>query len=253
MLTTSRAPRVQPTSFVRPGLASCVALLGLSLQPACAVAGEDDDGLAQEAAWLTNATPTSDYPAVTELIINGDHWCTATLISPHLLLTAAHCIYITEGRMGAWLDGIWYQADGWRWNAGYQPNDVGVDLAYNYDIGVVHLKDPVTGVRPMPIGVTLPRPGYLFTTIGYGEAWSGQGDYRTKRRSTATVGLSWPTWFYGSSSASPCHGDSGGPAISNGVVFGVFARMKADCSGGSNSFAYVAVAAFRDWIHAQQF
>ncbi len=153
--------------------------------------------------------------------------------------------------MGAWFDGVWYQADGWHWNPGYAPDARGVGLEGNDDIGMVHLKDPVVGVTPMPIGTTLPRLGYAFTTIGYGEAYAGEGDYRTKRRASATVGTVSPAWFYASSMSSPCHGDSGGPAISNGVVFGVFARMRSGCAGGANAFAYLAAAAYRSWIHSQ--
>jgi len=80
--------------FPRP----LVALAALSIFTACA-----DSGPTDQPSFIVNGEPTgSAYGSVGALVfdwwepigvINGDdQWCTGTLISPTVFLTAAHCV-----------------------------------------------------------------------------------------------------------------------------------------------------------------
>ncbi len=157
--------------------------------------------------------------------------------------------------IGAWFGSQWYTSDWWRWNNGFADPGSGptapVGLERNLDIAVVHLSRPVAGVAPMPLAHRMPRAAEPFAIVGFGEAYAGEGSYRTKREARAVVGDIAGTWFYGSGSSSPCHADSGGPAIAqDGTVLGVFARMYNDCRGGVNGFSYVALDATATWVES---
>jgi secreted trypsin-like serine protease len=178
--------------------------------------------------------------------------CTASLIQPQVVLTAAHCVYYTHANIWVWLAGAWYAADRWFWNDGYDPNATGLAPEGDADVAVVHLTRPVSGISPLRLTTRVPKAGDTFTVVGFGETSSGERDYGTKRWALATVGQVEPSWFLGSGGSSPCHGDSGGPAIaSDGSIVGVFARMHDACNGGSDSFAYKSVAPVRGWITSQ--
>jgi secreted trypsin-like serine protease len=153
-------------------------------------------------------------------------YCSGTLISPTVFLTAAHCnlgtsrVYVTfdtkfspKSRLHA---GTFYYDPQYNW----RQDDT-------HDIAVVVFDKPVAGITP----ARLPRAGQLdslsvnqkFTVVGYG----GQepvnqpggpviGYLDTREFSTASLNAVNPTWLRLSQNpatgdSGACYGDSGGP------------------------------------------
>ena len=162
-------------------------------------------------------------------------WCTATLVSPRVLLTAGHCtrglddhrVPMDVVRVSFALN-IWRDPASWRAVAGWATHP-----AYRWgptsdphDIGVVVLADPETDIAPpqrAPVGYLdgLVRRGGLrgepFDVVGYGQNQHGivTGD----RQVATSLGLSiHAAWLYLSqnvhrNAGGTCTGDSGGPTF----------------------------------------
>lgn len=168
--------------------------------------------------------------------------CTATLIAPRVVLTAAHCTY------GAQAARVWFETDlsevtdypygggtGIEGTPVTHPNYPGyVALPNTYDVAIVLLDEPVTdrgfGV-PMPKGVLdeldtrRGRQDTLFTPVGYGlqsvipELSADLVRYRATSmlvnlRSALTDGYNIHlsnNAGEGNGAGGTCYGDSGGP------------------------------------------
>jgi Trypsin len=98
--------------------------------------------------------------------------CSGTLISPTVFLTAAHCDWGLE-RMAVTFDSVYAAATGTRyWGTWYADPRFRGAQGDPYDIAVVVLDSPVTGITP----ARLPAAGTLsnllkdqgFTSVGYG-------------------------------------------------------------------------------------
>lgn len=171
-------------------VAVAAALLGgTSARPAAAITGGEPDGDRHPAVALIAASDGA-----------GVFRCSATLVSPTVLLTAAHCtsgvvgeVAVTfrsdisaSGPRDTWLpdpegpDGGFAgtEGDGWLWGTPYTHPDYSdfTDLDTWNDVGVVVLDTPVEGIAPQriaPVGTldALAQPVLnktAFTFVGYG-------------------------------------------------------------------------------------
>ena len=178
-------------------LIGLVAMLGVGLV-APAPAGAITGGTVDETNIYDNVGIIAFYDAT------GRYRCSATLVSPTVLLTAAHC---TEGTLGdtivsfEWFiddappsslpraaddtgDGLsqtGYQgspAEGWYSGTAYShPDYSGFTALDNWnDVGVVVLDQPTEGITPAPLAPLNQLEQYrqpalnstLFTVVGYG-------------------------------------------------------------------------------------
>ena len=154
-------PRVSGLVLVLVISTSCfadAAWRGLSAEPARRP-GQDAAGIAQ----IFDGVPTSDYPAVAGVVVLLDGGlvasCTGTLISPSVVLTAAHCVasgplaiatvFFPGGATGVQYDVVAYDIE-----PEYSPDVLAVA-----DIAVLLLTNPVADVAPMPLATKTPRPG----------------------------------------------------------------------------------------------
>jgi len=178
--------------LVRRALAAVVAVLaiiGLSAGPAAAITGGEPDG--------------NKHPNVALILFytaEGRFRCSATLISPTVLVTAAHCTADTIGATLVTFDSVIAEAPPSPFpvaanpNEGYTPEEITAagylsgteetapnysnftDLANWNDVGIIVLDQPVEGITPAtiaPLGylddyARSALPKTIFTVVGYG-------------------------------------------------------------------------------------
>jgi hypothetical protein len=166
-------------------------------------------------APITGGTPSGEE-AVVELAHGDVPTCSATVIAPHAVLTAAHCLSgsalpdIVDGNGGhhAALAGFVHP--------GFDPASLDHDLA-------VLVADPPLAISPLPYATMLTAAaGDTIEVIGYG--WTVIGDMSPPARRTGTSQLTAIDPLQLHSTAAPsqtCEGDSGGPALFGGQIIGV--------------------------------
>jgi secreted trypsin-like serine protease len=154
-------------------------------------------------------------------------YCSGTLISPTVFLTAAHCGDADGERVRVTFDTA-YQAGDTVYSGTFHPDALyGHDQSDPHDIAVVVLDKAVKGITP----AKLPAAGSLsglsgsqqFTSVGYGayEVTNGPGGHQylyddVRMVATGTLNSINTSWLRISMNPSTdnggtCYGDSGGP------------------------------------------
>ena len=221
------------------------AVLASSLLVACDQQASESDRLGQLSKPITNGT-IDNLPAHAAVVYLdlGMGACTGTLITPEVVLTAAHCLVNDYGRplspssvrvgFGTYISSLQYRSvRELRVHSGYTSS------GYSNDIALLRLSQPVTDVTPIPV---LPEnlaivqediDGTVFTYSGYGVLdatnpwWPEPATSRMKvtdlidcycdggrcTDSACTSRGAPNTFCYDQQPGGPCSGDSGGPAF----------------------------------------
>jgi MYXO-CTERM domain-containing protein len=150
--------------------------------------------------------------------------CTAEVISPHVLITAAHCV--TPAPKSKYMV-IFTGPDDSEQSGGVtvQVEEVHAHPGYNakastsiHDVGVVILQKPVT-IKPLPLNrtpLTNAMKGQPVRIVGYGTTQANGADqgFGQRRQATSPLISFDDNWVnVGTSTANQCFGDSGGPAL----------------------------------------
>ncbi len=234
--------------------------LHLSALLACGCVAGGEALLPDEAAEaardaIVGGAVESGYPLVGALAVDYGPWgisafCTATAVTPTVLLTAAHCLDAFEEMRG--MDVVFYQVypDGTRTttsiNVGSATREPGWGetwRGYTRDIGVALLRRPLAetvypALRPEPL-----RWGDVGTdlvAVGFGVTGAQAEDSGTKRSIPMVLDRVYGD-FFGLVFTPPedwrgvCYGDSGGPTFVAGedrdVQYGVHARTASESCG----------------------
>lgn len=188
---------------------------------------------AAPASAITNGTPDGQrHPNVGGLVSPTQYsdgtwlYCSGTLISPTVFLTAAHCAEDGE-RVGVTFDTA-YQAGDKVYYGTFQADPLYPGPASDsHDIAVVVFDKAIRGITPaaLPTADSLSRLSstQTFTSVGYGayEVTNGPGGHSylyddVRMMATGTLNATNKTWLRISMNASTgnggtCYGDSGGP------------------------------------------
>jgi V8-like Glu-specific endopeptidase len=188
---------------------------------------------AAPAGAITNGTADGNrHPNVGGLVSPTQYsdgtwiYCSGTLISPTVFLTAAHCADVSD-RVRVTFDPA-YQAGDKVYTGTFH-----ADPAYNqttsdpHDIAVVVFDRPVTGITParLPAANSLSNlsKSQRFTSVGYGayEVTNGPGGHQylyndVRGVASGTLNATNKSWLRISMNPSTgnggtCYGDSGGP------------------------------------------
>ncbi len=231
----------------------------------------EDINLGESDQSIIGGTTDTGDPAVMMLLgmkpnSNCATLCTATLVAPNVLLTAAHCV--SPQTLGNGITFRVYQNDGvytkpLKWEA---VKEVKYDTQFNvnrlelgHDIAVVILQKPITNVKPVPWNGSAFTQSMTTTPtrlVGYGASSGTGAGYGTKRQATTYAdSFNSVLLHIGNSQRQTCTGDSGGPAFMKigGVetLIGVTSFGYAGCVyGGYDTRVDVYRSQIQSWLSA---
>lgn len=199
--------------------------------------GDGGDELGEK---IVNGAVDKGHPFVGSLTTSGS-LCSATLVGRATVLTARHCV---DG------SGLTFTLGGLRYAASRVISYPGSTLAT--DIALVILSQQPSGVAPGVLNIDPVKSGQGITLVGFGRTSENGGGAGTKRMGQSRVSSINSTQFsFGSSGATVCNGDSGGPTFvvvgGQERVAGVHSTKSGACGWGGTD---IRVDAFKDWIRS---
>lgn len=175
-------------------------------------------GKKDERPVLINGTPVdkSKYPAVIRILSDSGAGCTASLIGPQAILTAAHCAERDESVKFQTTSGASYTATCTPFEE-WPSKDL--------DLNICKVSTIVQGITPLTVRTDkFETMGMLVDMIGYGciQPGGGGGNDGVLRMGSGKVSGSQAfDLVLDASPSALCYGDSGGPVLFQGKQIGV--------------------------------
>jgi hypothetical protein len=226
--------------------------------PGC-IAEKLETGADREAIVNGQLNPGDD--AVVALTVGGQQFCTGTVVTPTIVVTAAHCLppnlggvamnqieLVVGGDVNNPTDvlsvstGLAHAA----WNENVLPNDVGVlALVEPAPMQPIPMLNADLG-QMSPIGQTVRMVGYGITAFeGTGNGIKRSGDMSIDAVDASTI-------YLGPGPSLTCNGDSGGPLLMevNGseVLAGIHSRSDCDTQSLNERVDVHATGFIREFI-----
>ena len=225
----------------------------------CSARSGDPSASGTSRSAITSGTPTSGDLGVAALLQGGTLVCTATLVAPRVLLTAAHCLSSDtppEAFFGSTPS-----------SGGTQVQILAVQIHPDFDattlendVAMALLADAApAGATPWalpsaPLGAS--SVGMALRLVGFGRTGPDDTTPPEKREGTSTIAsLTADQLTFGPSPSQTCSGDSGGPAFATlgGVeaIVGVTSSGDPQCAQMATDMRVDAYASFvQPWLQA---
>jgi hypothetical protein len=198
-------------------------------------------------------TSTTEQDAVVKLV-NGDEFCSGSLIAPNLVLTARHCVADPDPAEECAAYGPTRPANGFKIFIGVavqadgEPAALGERITVpttsnmcSFDVALIQLDRDVVGARIATVRFSALAPNEPTVAVGYGVDGQDQPPAARMQRSTTVLGVGPTTVAYTArdgttvryaapngdvvTGESTCYGDSGGPLLDSlGQVVAVTSR-----------------------------
>lgn len=241
-------------------------LVGIAGASGCAPGSMDDTGTFEQQIIGGETAEPGEFPATGALVRGLRFLCTATLIAPDVVVTAAHCLggdgwgdfgftleeNLTEAVTNVVPAMITHQHPDFHASGNY------TRMGRKNDVGVVILEEPILDVpierldgEEDPVDLA---SGTELQLCGYGRgSWAIPGTAGTKRDAQVLVDQA-NSWELQTIEADPqpCRGDSGGPVFAETRygrrMVGIVSRAIGDSRQCDTGAIYTRVAQYSDWI-----
>ena len=217
---------------------------------ACGAPAEDsrEEATLEARAAITNGAATSDAN-VAALVSGSTLVCTATLVSPRVLLTAAHCVPDAPPDAVFGAD----PARGTRVRVLAVKRHPTFDAKTLADDVAMLLLESAPGATPATLASTIDA-GLAIRLVGFGKTSASDTSPPLERVGTSTIAsLGAKDFSFGPSPSQTCGGDSGGPAFATiggvEVLVGVTSSGDTACASMARDVRVDAYRAFIDpWL-----